>query len=238
MALEHEGTRVQARHPVRAVLFDLDGTLIDSEPNNYLADRQLLARYGVDFADAEKRRYVGSSNLVMMQDLVQRFGLRVSPDTLVTEKNALYLEIAEHATRAYPQMVAFLDRVQAAGLPVAVASGSSPGVIRRLLAVVGLADRFPHWVSAEEVAEGKPAPDVFLEAARRLGVAPAECVVVEDSAPGVEAANRAGMRCIAVPYLVETPLAPVFARADLLVPAGMTGFDPDLAWAWLAGLVG
>jgi len=225
-----------AGHPVQAVIFDLDGTLIDSEPNYYLADRELLARYGVDYSETDNLRYVGVGSLYMMQDIVARHGLDADPAAMTAEKNALYLEIAEHTTRAFPAMLAFLDRLAARRIPVAVASGSSLEVVRRLLAAVGLGDTFAQVVSAEEVPRGKPAPDVFLETARRLGAAPARCVVVEDACPGVEAALDAGMRCIAVPTLTAPPLPPPFARAGLLFPEGMAGFDPERAMAWVEAL--
>jgi HAD superfamily hydrolase (TIGR01509 family) len=220
---------------VRAVIFDLDGTLIDSEPNYFLADRELLGRYGVPFTEAEKRRYIGSSNLAMMEDFVQRYGLQVAPAALAAEKNELYLRIAEAHTPVFPQMRRFLDLLVAHHVPVAVASGSGLEVIRRLVKQVGLDGPFAHLVSADEVAHGKPAPDVFLEAARRLGVAPAACLVVEDACPGVEAAHRAHMRCIAVPTLTDPPLPATFGLADLLFPEGMDSFDPDRAWAWVQG---
>jgi beta-phosphoglucomutase family hydrolase len=223
----------EPRYPIQAVIFDLDGTLIDSEPNYYLADRQLLARYGVDFTEEDKRRYIGGSNMDMMNDLVRRYSLAATPEALAAEKNQIYLALAEANTPIYAPMKRFLDLLVARGVPVAVASGSAPEVIARLLKAVGLAEVFEHVVSAEEVARGKPAPDVFLEAARRLGVPPHTCVVVEDSRPGVEAAHRAFMRCIAVPYLTDKPLSPTFSLADRLYGDGMDAFDPDEAFAWV-----
>lgn len=222
----------EPHYPACAVIFDLDGTLIDSEPNYFLADQKLLARYGIPFSEEDKRRYIGGSNLDEMTDLVRRHGIPATPEALAAEKNALYLEIAEHSTRVYPKMKAFLERLVAHRIPVAVASGSSLEVIHRLLASVGLNETFEYVVSAEEVPKGKPAPDVFLEAARRLGIPPQHCVVVEDSCPGVEAAHRAFMRCIAVPYLTDKPLPLAFGLSDLLYAEGMEGFDPEAAYDW------
>ncbi len=225
----------EPRYPVRAVLFDFDGTLVDSEENYYLADRELLARRGVEFTEADKRKYIGGSNTDMMIDLVRRYGLPDDPVALGAEKNRLYLDIAERRTRVYPEMKRFWDGVRGRGLAVAVASGSAPQVIARLLEVAGLAGEVQVVVSAEEVPRGKPAPDVFLEAARRLSVPPHECAVVEDARYGVEAARRAFMRCIAVPYLHEKPLDEAFLVSDLLFEDGMDGFDAGRAMEWLEG---
>jgi HAD superfamily hydrolase (TIGR01509 family) len=221
------------RVPLQAVLFDLDGTLIDSEENYYLADAELLRRRGVAFTREEKRRYVGGSNLDMMRDLVRRYGLADDPAAMGREKNDLYLALAERNTHLFPEMKRFWDGLHARRVPVAVASGSAPGVIARLLEVVGVADEVDVVVSAEEVARGKPAPDVFLEAARRLAVPAQACAVVEDARPGVEAAHRAFMACIAVPYLVEKPLAVDFGLAELLFEDGMASFDAGGALEWV-----
>lgn len=227
--------RPPPRVPLAAAIFDLDGTLVDSEENYFLADREVLARHGVVLTAEEKRRFVGRGSLEMMIEVRRRHGLTERAEALVAEKNRAYLEIARTRTRVYPEMLDFLGRVRARGLPVAVASGSSPGVLRELLAAVGLDHAFPVVVSAEEVSRGKPAPDVFLEAARRLGVDPHACAVVEDSQHGVEAAARAFMRCVAVPYLTEPPLPDAFLMADLLFEGGMATFDPAWADRWLEG---
>jgi HAD superfamily hydrolase (TIGR01509 family) len=171
-----------------------------------------------------------------MADLKRRFALPESPEALAAEKNAIYLELARDA-RAFPEMERFLRRVRARRIPVAAASGSSPHVLRRVLDAAGVTSQLDAIVSAEEVPRGKPAPDVFVEAARRLGVPAQACVAVEDSRPGVEAACRAFMRCIAVPYLVEEPLPDGFLMADLLFERGMSAFDAERAWAWLEPLL-
>lgn len=210
--------------PITAMIFDLDGTLIDSEPNYYEADRLLLLPYGIDFTLEMKRPYVGGGNEPMMADLKRRFSLPATQAELLAEKNRLYLDLARRNTRAFPEMETFARQAHEKGYKLAIASGSSPSVIDELLAVVGLSELFAVRVSSEEVGRGKPAPDVFLEAARRLGVWPGEALVLEDAPFGVEAAIRGGFRLFATPTQPEPPLNPVFYLADWLCENGMDDF--------------
>ncbi|MFE2048236.1 HAD family hydrolase [Streptomyces sp. NPDC059459] len=217
-----------------SVIFDLDGTLVDSEPNYYEAGRRTLTEYGVpDFGWADHEGYVGISTRETVADWRRRYGLRAPVEELLAVKNRHYLELARTSVRAYPQMRAFVELLADHGVPLAVASGSSPEAIAAILARTGLDAWLRTVVSADEVAEGKPAPDVFLEAARRLGADPGDCVVLEDAAPGAAAAHAAGMRCIAVPYLAAQADAPEFATADLLVRGGQAEFTARAAFEWL-----
>lgn len=219
-----------------AVVFDLDGTLVDSEPNYFEAGRQLLAGQGItDFTWREHERYVGVSTAETLASWREKYGLSTPLDALLAEKNRRYLELAAAGTHVYPQMRAFVERLYARGVPMAVASGSSRAAIEAVLRGTGLDARLPTLVSADEVAQGKPEPDVFLAAARRLGAEPADCVVLEDAAPGVVAACRAGMRCIAIPYVAATADDPAFATAELLFPGGQREFTATAAYDWLAG---
>ncbi|MET9889520.1 HAD family phosphatase [Streptomyces sp. NPDC006465] len=221
-----------------SVIFDLDGTLVDSEPNYFEAGRRTLAGQGVtDFTWAEHERYVGISTQETIALWKERYGLTAPLDTLLAEKNRRYLELARASTPVYPEMRTFVELLAAAGVPMAVASGSSPEAIDAILAGTGLASRFTTVVSADEVAHGKPAPDVFLEAARRLGAAAADCVVLEDAAPGAAAAHAAGMRCVAVPYVAAQADDPAFARADLLLRGGQAEFTARAAYDWLSRTV-
>lgn len=217
-----------------SVIFDLDGTLVDSEPNYYEAGRQTLAEHGVpDFTWTDHERYVGISTQETVTRWKSLYGLRASVPELLADKNRRYLELARTATRAYPEMRKFVELLAGEDVPMAVASGSSPEAIDAILAGTGLDAYLRTTVSADEVAHGKPAPDVFLEAARRLGADPADCVVLEDAAPGAAAAHAAGMRCIAIPYVAAQADAPEFARAGLLLRGGQEEFTARAAHDWL-----
>ncbi|MFI6369976.1 HAD family hydrolase [Streptomyces sp. NPDC050546] len=222
-----------------SVIFDLDGTLVDSEPNYYEAGRQTLAEHGVPgFSWADHERYVGISTQETVADWKERYGLRASVEDLFTVKNRRYLELARSSTRAYPEMRRFVELLAAEDVPMAVASGSSPEAIQAVLSGTGLDAHLRTVVSADEVAHGKPAPDVFLEAARRLGADPAGCVVLEDAAPGAAAAHAAGMRCIAIPYVPAQADAPEFTTAGLLLRGGQEEFTAQAAFDWLTGSAG
>ncbi|MEV5321026.1 HAD family phosphatase [Streptomyces sp. NPDC052687] len=219
-----------------SVIFDLDGTLVDSEPNYYEAGRQILAEHGVPgYTWEDHERYVGISTLDTIADWKRRYGLSAPTEELFAAKNRRYLELARAATPVYPEMRTFVELLASEQVPMAVASGSSPEAIAAILAATGLDALLRTVVSADEVRRGKPAPDVFLEAARRLGAAPAGCVVVEDAAPGAAAAHAAGMRCVAVPYVAEQAGDPEFATADLVFRGGQREFTARAALDWLLG---
>ncbi|MFE5490249.1 HAD family hydrolase [Streptomyces virginiae] len=217
-----------------SVIFDLDGTLVDSEPNYYESGRRTLERYGVpDFTWEQHSRFIGIGTLETLEILKARYGIEAPVERLLAEQNAAYLDLARTRTEVFPQMRGLVERLHAEGVPMAVASGSSREAIDAVLAGTGLDALLTTAVSAEEVARGKPAPDVFLEAARRLGAEPADCVVVEDAAPGALAARAAGMRCVVVPYAPEIADDPAFASAGLLFRGGQPEFSADAAYGWL-----
>jgi HAD superfamily hydrolase (TIGR01509 family) len=219
-----------------AVVFDLDGTLVDSEPHYYEASRLLLAAHGVPgFSWEDHSRFVGIGTRQTLETLRREHALTASVDELLAEKNRLYLELAHSGTEVFARMRELVERLHAAGHPLAVASGSSRTAIDAVLGTTALDQLLPLRVSAEEVAHGKPEPDVFLEAARRLGVSPGDCVVIEDAPPGAEAARRAGMRCVAVPYIEAQATDAAFAGADLLFAGGQREFDAQKVHDWITG---
>ena len=210
-----------------AVLFDLDGTLIDSEPNYQAADGRFLAEYGIPVDEDLRRRMLGRGSDEIIRMLRDEHGVTEDPAALLYRKDDYYLELARGGTRVFPEMLRLLDILGDMGLPLAVASGSSLRVIREMLELCGIRDRFLAAVSSEETPRDKPAPDVFLEAARRIGVPPGSCLALEDSAAGVEAALAAGIRVFAIPTIITPPLPEPFHRAHRLWPQGMRSFRAE-----------
>jgi HAD superfamily hydrolase (TIGR01509 family) len=219
-------------HEIKAVIFDLDGTLIDSEDNYYKSDRILMKEYGIDLTPEMKHKFVGMGNFKMMELLKNQFGIDESVEYLTDRKNEYYLEIAKKNTFIYPEMKIFIDLLKDNGFPMAIASGSSSGILDELIPLVKLDEYCKIIVSADHVRNGKPAPDIFLKASEKLGVAPENCLVVEDSRFGVEAAIRAFMYCMAIPYLYENP-DDNFLMADYFCKNGMDEFNAKDAFEWI-----
>ncbi|MFW5808308.1 MAG: HAD family hydrolase [Spirochaetota bacterium] len=221
------------RAGIEAVIYDLDATLLDTEENWYLADRRVMSGYGIDFTKEMKERYIGISIGDMIDDLRVRYGITADPDEIRHRKNACYLEIALGNTYPFPRMKEFYDRVRSDGYPTAIASGTAYHVITALLEDLHIQSHFQHIVSADHVKRGKPAPDIYLETASRLGVRPQNILVLEDSVHGVRSALDAGMNCIAIPYLHGNGLDEGFTDADLIFEGGMHEFSHEAVFAWM-----
>jgi HAD superfamily hydrolase (TIGR01509 family) len=199
------------------VIFDCDGVLVDSERLSIHLDVILLERLGWPMSEAEVvERFVGRTEAAMKAEVEGHLGRDVSADwDLFSEE---YLRLFDAELEPVDGIVEALDGVRAAGLPICVASSGDHGKIRRNLARTGLLGRFDGRIfSADDVAHGKPAPDLFLRAADVMGAAPARCAVVEDSTYGVEAALAAGMRAFGY--------AGGVTAADRLARPGVVVFD-------------
>lgn len=180
--------------PVELVIFDCDGVLVDSEKLAVRVDRHVLSELGWDLTETEiVHRFVGRSAAHFRQEVEAHLG-RPLADDWETPYQALYDETFERDLEPVDGIVSALERIVAAAA-TCVASSGSHAKIRRSLGLTGLLRRFDDRIfSASDVAEGKPAPDLFLHAAARMGVPPDRCVVIEDSRFGVAAARAAGMR--------------------------------------------
>jgi len=201
---------------VAAVIFDLDGVLVDSEAAWDQARRRVVARHGGHWAPDATRAMMGMSSPEWAAYLRDELGVDASVAVIVAEVVAL-LE-AQYVERL-PLLPGAVDAVRmlAGRWSLGLASSSNRPIIEHFLDASGLRPCFAVTVSSEEVAHGKPAPDVYVEAARRLGVAPKVCVAVEDSTNGIRSAATAGMRVIAVPNAEFPPAADAVAQAAAVV---------------------
>lgn len=218
---------------IDAVIFDFDGTVVDSEPNYYEADRLLMAEYGIHFTFDMKKEFIGGGNKKMMEELNRRYNLSVTVEDMVKQKNRLYLNIALKNTPIYPEMLQFIKMLVREGIPIALASGTSSSVLNRLVYHLGLNQYFDAVISSDEIGKSKPEPDIFLEAAKKIHSAPKNCLVVEDSAFGIEAGLRAGMQVMAIPYIIDEPLNEIFFKSDILFQHGQSEFSAKKAMDWV-----
>ncbi len=216
-----------------AVIFDLDGTLVDSEDLYFESDRRFVERFGGVYDDAFRAECIGMGTLPFCRLIKEKYGLTESVEALVELKDQYYLETARGRITAFPEMLKLVQAFSVERLPMAVASGSSLTVIHEVLALTGLAPYFTHLYSSEAVPNPKPAPDIFLHAARQLEAIPAACLVFEDSQHGVAAALAAGMRVVAVPFVMTEKGKSQFSKADLLFPSGMSGFTAETVLEWI-----
>jgi len=185
---------------VGAVVFDMDGLMLDTEPLYKVAWQAASAELGYPLDDPSYATLVGRPTEDCERELVRKFGLAFPLGQFQARWPELwYAEVAANGIRQKPGLLEFLAFLDAQGLPVAVATSSERQYAAFSLRHAGLDGRFQVIVTGDEVAAGKPSPDIYLEAARRLRVVPAACVALEDSEAGVLAAGRAGMRALLIP---------------------------------------
>ena len=212
-----------------AVIFDLDGLLADTEPLWIASARELLQRRGLAEDPQLRPRVMGRPPKVVAAIYVEHFGLDEEPGDLMEERLAILRQLyGERGVDPLPGAVPLVRQLCASGLPLAVASGSPTELVELVLSKIQLAGAFSAVVGSDQGGRGKPAPDIFLNAAARLGWIPDRCVVLEDSALGIIAALAAKMGCIACPS-AETP-TDVATRAHRVVSA-LTEVDLEMMFA-------
>jgi HAD superfamily hydrolase (TIGR01509 family) len=208
-----------ARLP-EAIIFDMDGVLVDSNPFHLRKWIDLFRAHGVAFDEAELPKIVlGPPNEVTFRRFL---GERLSPE----EMAALGEELEENFRRAigphtqsFPGVQPFIESCHAEGIPMAVASAAISKNVEFLIAALGLRPYFREMLTGDEVTHPKPDPEVYLKTAAKLGVAPAGCAVFEDSFVGIEAAKRAGMKCVAIASTFPAQDLRRETRADLILPS-------------------
>jgi len=182
---------------VKAVIFDMDGVIVDSEPRHERAFLEVARELGYENVGLRFADYIGRSDKELWIDFVARHNPKQSLEELLVMKRQRMIEIIRCEQPLFEGLVPLVQRL-ADCYRLAVASGSERAVIDEVLNLEGLRHFFAVVVSGSEVSRGKPAPDIFLRTAELLGVIPKECCVIEDSKPGVAAALAAGMQVIAI----------------------------------------
>ena len=186
------------RERPRAVVFDFDGTIVDSERVSHAAMTEVLAQDGHTLTDAERQAVVGHAWPHTRAYLVDLMGYDDAGIASYRERVSAAFQARIDQVRVFDDVAETLDALHGACVPVAVCTSSGRGYLERLLDRTGIADRFAATVAREDTEEHKPRPAPYLLAARRLGVEPSDCVVVEDTPAGIAAAQAAGMRVVGV----------------------------------------
>jgi len=221
-----------------AVIFDMDGVLVDSEPLHFASTNAVLAPHGARLEHADYAAYMGMEEEAFFAELARRFELDVPPALLKRRRLALTLErMAAEPLPPTPGALECLLGLSMQGLGLAVASAATRAQVELVVRLLGAGALFGALVSGDEVRAGKPAPDLFLEAARRLDVAPAECLVIEDAVRGVQAARAAGMQVLAMPPAGDDGARHLEAGATALIRS-LAEVDVERleAWDFPAGL--
>jgi HAD superfamily hydrolase (TIGR01509 family) len=210
---------------IAAVVFDLDGVLVDSESVWDEVRRRFTEENGGRWHEGAQRDMMGMSSVEWSRYLRDRLGVQMDPERISQA-------VADRVTEVYrtrlPLLPGAVDSVRtlAAAWPLGLASSSNRQVIDLVLELAGIGDDFQATVSSEEVSAGKPAPDVYLEAARRLDVDPTSCAAIEDSTNGLRSAHAAGMALVAVPNRDFAPDPDALALADLVLDS-LEELNPD-----------
>jgi HAD superfamily hydrolase (TIGR01509 family) len=201
---------------IDAVVFDMDGVIVDSEQVWDDVRERYVRETGGTYTDSATRDMMGMSSVEWSRYMADALRVPGTPEEINT---AIVERMLRQYGEAPPLIPGAVDAVRrcAARWPLAVASSSNPELIEVVLDAAGLHDVIPVVVSSQEVARGKPAPDVYLEAARRLGVDPNTCAAVEDSHNGIRSAKAAAMRVIAIPNPHFPPDAEALEHADVVL---------------------
>jgi len=202
---------------VQAVLFDMDGLMIDSEPLAQFAWQQAVAHYGRRIDEMLFGQMLGLRQVECSQLVCQRLALPVAPDVLVGQRNASFMAMLPGRLQAMPGLFELLDWLKSQATRCALVTSGLPAYVATVLDTLALTTSFEVTVTGDDVAHGKPAPDAYVLAAERLGVPAAVCLVLEDAPNGVAAAKAAGMRCWAIPNAHTCELD--LSAADRVLPS-------------------
>ena len=192
---------------MKAIIFDMDGVIINSEPLHVKIERELLEELGGTITDKEHSNFIGTTDYHMWSTFKEQFNIELSVDEIIKIKRDRFNENI-HKIELVPGFWDFFIKVYEAGHPLALASSNNKESVNLIVEKFELNKYLKVIMTGEDVSEGKPNPEIFLKTAEKLGVSPSNCIVIEDAKNGVLAAKAAGMKCIGFNN-------PVFGKQDL-----------------------
>jgi beta-phosphoglucomutase len=203
---------------LKAVLFDMDGVMVDTELLQSQAFESVMAEYGVINPEKNEHGTIhvsGATTPETWEILKKRYGFEADTDELTAKKRAAVMTVIEGGVDALPGLYVLLEDLKSHGIKIAVGSSAQRERIGTVLDKLGISEYFSAIISAADVKRGKPHPEVYLKAAEAVGVNPSDCVVVEDAYTGAQAAKAAGAKLVAVPHQYTRNMD--FSTADLIV---------------------
>lgn len=210
---------------IEAVLFDMDGVIVDSEPYSMQALVDILRQYGIEPTADELQRSYGRKVREDVAHYFAHYGVTADLDMAVARKHARYYQLAGGHLKAFPGVMPLIDRLRQCGYRLGLASSGDRQKVAFSMQALDLHGLFDIVITGDDVQYSKPHPQIYLAAAQRLGVAPDACLAIEDAPNGVEAAKRAGMQCIAVTNSVARAQ---LQGADLIVASLAEDLSPVL----------
>lgn len=181
---------------LKAVIFDMDGVIADSEPIHFQAEKDLFGSYGIILNDAELHAYMGYEIRSMLKQLAEKHHLNVDPAELYRRQKINLLKRMRNGVKPIPGSLELIRTIHLKGIPLGLATSSFRELADEMIDRFQIRSCFRTVVTVDDISRSKPDPEIFLKAASGLSVRPIECLVIEDSTNGVHAAKAAGMKCI------------------------------------------
>lgn len=215
LATSEVGAEPESRSQFQAVVFDMDGVIFDTESLYFESEIEMLARRGKSFSTALGQKIMGLPGIRAMEVLRAEHGLEDSPESLFDECQALFRSRIATRLTLMPGFASLLERLERRGMAKAVATSTRRQLTTEMLGTFGLDKRFRCVLTADDVTHGKPHPEIYQLACRRLGTEPSKTLVIEDSLNGTKSAAAAGCFCVAAPHALSRSLD--FSHANLVV---------------------
>lgn len=200
---------------IETIIFDMDGVIVDSEPLQVESYNQVLRKYNIFISKHRFKYFVGKKQSEIFAEIKENNQIEESIENLIAQKRDCYLKLVKAKMVAMPGLSNLVRCLKDKGLGIGIASSSPLADIKTILRCIKMEEQFDRVVSAENLEQGKPNPDVFLLAAKELNTTPEQCIVIEDTNVGVLAAKRANMKCIAMPNYFTRDQD--FSSADFIV---------------------
>lgn len=182
--------------PIRAVIFDFDGVIAETEHIHIQAEQQTMLKYSVNISENELHEFTGTTAKHMFMELIKRYKLNTSFDEIFNEKEKIMFKLLQTDVQPTKGVIELLRNLKMKNKKLGIGSSSHRRLITYVLKKLKIESLFDAVIAAEDITHGKPNPEVFLKCARMLGTEPTQCLVVEDAALGLQAAKAAGMFCL------------------------------------------